>query len=175
MVAKAGAVQQQQSTPQGINGKGKTFILFSDDLDKALATFVLANGAAATGEKVTIFFTFWGLNAIKKEHKPAVKKDFFGKMFGWMLPSSSRKLALSKLNMMGAGAKMMRYLMRKKGVDSLESLRQQAIDNGVEFIACQMSMDVMGVQREELLDCVSIGGVATYMERADQANVNLFI
>ena len=174
-VAKAGAVQQQQSTPQGINGKGKTFILFSDDLDKALATFVLANGAAATGEKVTIFFTFWGLNAIKKEHKPAVKKDFFGKMFGWMLPSSSRKLALSKLNMMGAGAKMMRYLMRKKGVDSLESLRQQAIDNGVEFIACQMSMDVMGVQREELLDCVSIGGVATYMERADQANVNLFI
>ena len=175
MVAKAGAVQQQQSTPQGINGKGKTFILFSDDLDKALATFVLANGAAATGEKVTIFFTFWGLNAIKKEHKPAVKKDFFGKMFGWMLPSSSRKLALSKLNMMGAGAKMMRYLMRKKGVDSLESLRQQATDNGVEFIACQMSMDVMGVQREELLDCVSIGGVATYMERADQANVNLFI
>ncbi len=175
MVAKAGATQQQQSTPQGINGKGKTFILFSDDLDKALATFVLANGAAATGEKVTIFFTFWGLNAIKKEHKPAVKKDFFGKMFGWMLPSSSRKLALSKLNMMGAGAKMMRYLMRKKGVDSLESLRQQAIDNGVEFIACQMSMDVMGVQREELLDCVSIGGVATYMERADQANVNLFI
>ena len=175
MVAKAGAVQQQQSTPQGINGKGKTFIFFSDDLDKALATFVLANGAAATGEKVTIFFTFWGLNAIKKEHKPAVKKDFFGKMFGWMLPSSSRKLALSKLNMMGAGAKMMRYLMRKKGVDSLESLRQQAIDNGVEFIACQMSMDVMGVKREELLDCVSIGGVATYMERADRANVNLFI
>ncbi|MGM9731534.1 MAG: FAD-dependent oxidoreductase [Prevotella sp.] len=154
---------------------GKTLILFSDDLDKTLATFVLANGAAATGKKVSIFFTFWGLNAIKKAHKPRVKKDIFGRMFGWMLPKDSSKLALSKMNMMGIGAKMMRYLMEKKGVDSLESLRQQAIDNGVEFIACQMSMDVMGVNREELLDNVTIGGVASYMERADQANVNLFI
>ena len=161
--------------PQAGGGKGKTFILFSDDLDKALATFVLANGAAATGEKVTIFFTFWGLNAIKKEWKPAVQKDFFGKMFGLMLPSDSRKLKLSKLNMLGIGAKLMRHLMKQKGVDSLESLRQQALDNGVEFIACQMSMDVMGVKREELLDEVSIGGVATYMNRADEANVNLFI
>lgn len=155
--------------------KGKTFILFSDDLDKTLATFVLANGAAATGKKVTIFFTFWGLNAIKKETKPAVKKDIFGKMFGMMLPSSSRKLKLSKMNMGGIGSKMMRHIMKKKNVDSLEMLRAQAIENGVEFIACQMSMDVMGVSREELLDEVTIGGVATYMDRADQANVNLFI
>ena len=155
--------------------KGKTFILFSDDLDKTLATFVLANGAAATGEKVTIFFTFWGLNAIKKRHKPAVKKDIFGKMFGWMLPSDSRKLKLSKMNMGGVGTKMMRMIMKKKGVESLETLRQQALDNGVEFIACQMSMDVMGVYREELLDCVTIGGVATYIDRADKANMNLFI
>ena len=155
--------------------KGKTFILFSDDLDKTLATFVLANGAAATGKKVSIFFTFWGLNAIKKTHKPKVKKDIWGKMFGWMLPSDSTKLALSQMNMMGIGAKMMRFLMQKKGVDSLESLRQQAIDSGVEFIACQMSMDVMGVKREELLDEVTVGGVATYMDRAEQANVNLFI
>ena len=155
--------------------QNKTFILFSDDLDKTLATFVLANGAAATGKKVSIFFTFWGLNAIKKVHKPKVEKDIFGRMFGWMLPSDSTKLALSKMNMMGIGAKMMRHLMKKKGVDSLESLRKQAIDNGVEFIACQMSMDVMGVKREELLDNVTIGGVASYMERAEQANVNLFI
>ena len=155
--------------------KGKTFILFSDDLDKTLATFVLANGAAATGKKVSIFFTFWGLNAIKKVNKPKVKKDIWGKMFGWMLPSDSTKLALSQMNMMGIGAKMMRFLMQKKGVDSLESLRLQAIDNGVEFIACQMSMDVMGVKREELLDEVTVGGVATYMDRAEQANVNLFI
>ena len=163
------------ATAMASGGKGKTFILFSDDLDKALATFVLANGAAATGEKVTIFFTFWGLNAIKKERKPAVKKDLFGKMFGMMLPSNSTKLKLSKMNMGGIGAKMMRHLMGQKGVDSLESLRRQALDNGVEFIACQMSMDVMGVKREELLDEVSVGGVATYMSRADEANVNLFI
>ena len=157
------------------DGKGKTLIMFSDDLDKALATFVLANGAAATGQKVSIFFTFWSLNVIKKERKPSVAKDIFGKMFGMMLPSSSKKLHLSKMSMMGMGDKMMRHIMKKKNIDSLEALRQQAIDNGVEFIACQMSMDVMGVAREELLDNVTIGGVATYMERADQANVNLFI
>ncbi|WP_373149579.1 FAD-dependent oxidoreductase [Bacteroides finegoldii] len=156
-------------------GKGKTFIMFSDDLDKALATFVLANGAAATGQKVTIFFTFWGLNVIKKLHKPETEKDIFGKMFGMMLPSSSKKLKLSKMSMGGIGGKMMRYIMNKKGIDSLESLRQQALENGVEFIACQMSMDVMGVKQEELLAEVTIGGVATYMERADNANVNLFI
>ena len=154
---------------------GKTLIMFSDDLDKALATFVLANGAAATGKKTTIFFTFWGLNVIKKEVKPKVEKDIFGKMFGMMLPSNSLKLKLSKMNMFGIGRRMMRGIMRKKGVESLESLRQQAIDSGVEFIACQMSMDVMGVKREELLDNVTIGGVATYMERADKSNVNLFI
>lgn len=157
------------------DSKGKTFIMFSDDLDKALATFVLANGAAATGQKVTIFFTFWGLNVIKKVSKPQVKKDIFGKMFGMMLPSSSAKLHLSKMSMCGIGDKMMRHIMNIKGIDSLETLRQQALDSGVEFIACQMSMDVMGVAREELMDEVTIGGVATYMERAENANVNLFI
>lgn len=156
-------------------GKGKSFILFSDDLDKALATFVLANGAAATSEKVSIFFTFWGLNAIKKERKPAVKKDIFGRMFGVMLPSGSRKLKLSKMNMGGMGPKMMRHIMKRKNIESLETLRDMAIANGVEFIACQMSMDVMGVAKEELLDNVVIGGVATYMNRAEDSNVNLFI
>lgn len=157
------------------DGKAKTMIMFSDDLDKALATFVLANGAAATGQKTTIFFTFWGLNVIKKVAKPKVEKDIFGRMFGLMLPSSSLKLHLSKMSMFGIGDKMMRHIMKQKGIDSLESLRQQAIDNGVEFIACQMSMDVMGVKREELIDEVTVGGVATYMERAESANVNLFI
>lgn len=156
-------------------GRGKTLILFSDDLDKALATFVLANGAAATGQNVSIFFTFWGLNVLKKVHKPKVEKDIFGKMFGMMLPSSSLKLKLSQMNMFGIGSRMMRFLMQRKGVDSLESLRSQALAQGVEFIACQMSMDMMGIQREELMDQVTIGGVATYMERADKSNVNLFI
>lgn len=170
-----GLVTNNQLNNQTSNGKGKTFVLFSDDLDKTLATFVLANGAAATGEKVTIFFTFWGLNAIKKPVKPKVRKDIFGKMFSMMLPSDSKSLKLSKMNMFGAGSKMMRHIMKHKNIDSLEQLRDAAINAGVEFIACQMSMDVMGVHREELLDNVTIGGVATYMNRADHANLNLFI
>lgn len=150
-------------------------MLFSDDLDKALATFVLANGAAATGEKVTIFFTFWGLNAIKKSNKPKVKKDIFGRMFSMMLPSDSKALKLSKMNMFGIGSRMMRYIMKNKNVNSLEELRESALKSGVEFIACQMSMDVMGVSREELIDEVNVGGVATYMNRTEDANLNLFI
>ncbi len=168
----------EQPAPAFVGGgmsKNKTLIMFSDDLDRALATFVLANGAAATGHKVSIFFTFWGLNVIKKEKKPAVKKDFFGKMFSWMLPSDSRKLKLSKLSMCGIGDKMMRNIMRKKNISQLEELRRQAMESGVEFIACQMSMDMMGVHQEELIDGVTIGGVATYMNRAEDACVNLFI
>ncbi len=157
------------------NADNKTLIVFSDDLDKALASFVIANEAASTGKKVTMFFTFWGLNVIKKQHKPTVTKDIFGKMFGWMLPTHSGKLKLSKMNMGGAGSWMMRLIMKRKRIDSLESLIQQAIDNGVEMIACTMSMDVMGVQKEELMDNVTLGGVASYLERAEEANVNLFI
>lgn len=153
----------------------KTLIVFSDDLDKALASFVIANGAVSTGRKVTMFFTFWGLNVIKKERPGVVKKDLVGRMFGVMLPSSSRKLSLSKMNMMGMGSWMMRRIMRNKQIDSLESLIEQAKASGVEFIACQMSMDVMGVKKEELMDGVNVGGVATYLERAEEANVNLFI
>ncbi len=172
-------VERGNGSEKSINcvpsGRGKTFVLFSDDLDKTLATFVLANGAAATGEKVTIFFTFWGLNAIKKSRKPKVSKDLFGKMFSMMLPADTKALKLSKMNMLGAGSKMMRHIMKRKNIASLEELRETAIANGVEFIACQMSMDVMGVRREELLDNVTIGGVATYMNRTDDANLNLFI
>lgn len=153
----------------------KTIIVFSDDLDKALASFVIANGAAATGKKVTMFFTFWGLNVVKKQQKPAVEKDIFGKMFGWMLPSDSRSLSLSKMSMFGIGDKMMRGIMKHKKIDSLESMINQAVENGIEMIACSMSMDVMGVKKEELMDNVNIGGVATYLERAEEANLNLFI
>ena len=136
---------------------------------------MLANGAAATGQKTTIFFTFWGLNVLKKKIKPHVHKDLFGRLFDKMLPSSSERLHLSKMSMLGIGDRMMRHIMKRKGIDSLESLRQQALDNGVEFIACQMSMEVIGIDRAELLDQVSVGGVATYMERAEQANVNLLL
>lgn len=157
------------------DNKGRTLIMFSDDLDKALATFVLANGAASSGQKVTIFFTFWGLNVIKKVNKPKIKKTFFDRMFSILLPSSSLKLKLSKLSFFGLGDKLMRHLMKEKGIESLESLRKLALENGIEFIACQMSMDMMGIVKEELLDEVTVGGVATYMERAEKASVNLFI
>ena len=154
---------------------GKTLIVFSDDLDRALASFVIANGAAAAGKHVTMFFTFWGLNIIKKQQKPSVAKDLFGRMFGWMMPSDSRRLSLSKMNFFGLGSRMMRHVMRTKRIDSLEQMMRQAVDNGVEMIACTMSMDVMGIRREELLDNVTLGGVAAYLEQAEQANVNLFI
>lgn len=170
--------KQEKTAPHASvqnNADNKTLIVFSDDLDKALASFVIANGAASTGKKVTMFFTFWGLNVIKKQQKPAVSKDIFGKMFGWMLPAHSGKLKLSKMNMGGAGSWMMRLIMKQKRIDSLESLIQQAVDNGVEMIACTMSMDVMGVQKEELMDNVTLGGVASYLERAEEANINLFI
>lgn len=167
---------EPKSSCKMVNGAdNKTLIVFSDDLDKALASFVIANGAASIGKKVTMFFTFWGLNVIKKRQKPAVSKDIFGKMFGWMLPAHSGKLKLSKMNMGGAGSWMMRLIMKKKHIDSLESLIAQAAENGVEMIACTMSMDVMGVKEEELMDNVTLGGVATYLERAEDANVNLFI
>mgnify|MGYP000244229525 FL=1 len=155
--------------------ENKTIVVFSDDLDKALASFVIANGAASTGKKVSMFFTFWGLNVIKKSQKPAVEKDIWGRMFSWMLPSDSKALKLSQMNMMGIGSKMMRFLMKKKKIDSLESLIAQAREQEVEFIACTMSMDVMGVKKEELLDDVTLGGVATYLERTEEANLNLFI
>lgn len=155
--------------------KNKTLICFSDNLDRAIATFILANGAAATGGKVSIFFTFWGLNVIKKKHGPAVKKTFTEKMFARMLPKSSNSLSLSKMNMMGMGSKMIRGIMKKKNIDSLESLIQQAMANGVEFIACQMTMDMMGIKKEELLDGVTVGGVASYMQKAEESKVNLFI
>ena len=154
---------------------GATMIVFSNDLDKALATFVLANGAAATGKDVTLFFTFWGLSVLRRKPNGPVKKDFMGKMFGSMLPKGMEDLALSSMNMGGMGAKMMKGRMRKKNVDQVRQMFEDAKKAGVRMIACQMSMDIMGITREELLDGVEIGGVATYMGAASKSKVNLFI
>ena len=162
-------------TPAAGESRDKTFIMFSDSLDRAIATFVLANGAAATGGKVTIFFTFWGLNVIKTRRKPHVEKDIFGRMFAWMLPSDSTCLHLSKMSMLGLGDRLMRHIMRRKNISQLEELMREAVYNGVELIACQMTMDMMGISRDELIDGVTVGGVATYMERAGNSGVNLFI
>ncbi|WP_342551626.1 FAD-dependent oxidoreductase [Paenibacillus sp. FSL R7-0652] len=156
--------------------KASTMVVFSGELDKAIASFIIANGAAASGRKVTMFFTFWGLNIIRKpELKHAPVKTGMARMFDLMLPSSSLKLGLSKMNMFGAGPKMIRGLMKKNNVASLEQLMQSAIAQGVEIVACQMSMDLMGIQREELMDQTVIGGVGYYLGQADQANHNLFI
>nr|WP_276716977.1 DsrE/DsrF/DrsH-like family protein [Caloranaerobacter azorensis] len=154
---------------------GKTIVVFSGDLDKAIASFIIANGAAAMGRKVTMFFTFWGLNILRKPEKVKVQKGFMDKMFSMMMPRGSKKLKLSQMNMMGMGAKMIRNVMKKKNISSLEELIEQAKNQGVRLVACNMSMDVMGITKEELIDGVEIGGVASYLGVAEESNVNLFI
>jgi peroxiredoxin family protein/rhodanese-related sulfurtransferase/TusA-related sulfurtransferase len=157
------------------DGERATLVVFSDEFDRALASLVIANGAASAGKKVSMFFTFWGLNLLKKHTPVRVKKDFMGKMFSRMLPKNSTDLKLSKLNMLGIGPKLMRNRMKSLKIGSLEDMFQAAIENDVELIACQMSMDVMGVKKEELVDGVIVGGVATYLGEAHQSRVNLFI
>ncbi|MDO5018597.1 MAG: FAD-dependent oxidoreductase [Lagierella massiliensis] len=157
------------------SSKEKTMIIFDGDLDRAIASFIIATGAAAMGNKVHMFFTFWGLSILRKEQSPKVEKDFMGKMFSSMLPKGSKKLSLSRMNFMGMGSKMIRSVMKKKGVDSLEDLIQQALDAGVELTACQMTMDIMGLTQEELIDGVNVGGVATMLADNDKSNMNLFI
>ncbi len=159
----------------GAAGSEATLIVFSDDFDRALASFVIANGAAASGKNVTMFFTFWGLSVVKRRKPPKAPKDFMGRMFGAMLPKHSGSLSLSKMNFGGIGAAMMKGRMRAKKIDQLETMMEGALKAGVRMIACQMSMDIMGVSRTELIDGVEVGGVATYLDRASGANVNLFI
>ncbi|MFZ5354483.1 MAG: FAD-dependent oxidoreductase [Bacillota bacterium] len=153
----------------------KTMVVFSGDLDKAIASFIIANGAASMGKKVTMFFTFWGLNILRKHDKVDVRKGFMDKMFGMMMPRGSKRLQLSKMNMAGMGAKMIRMVMKNKNVNSLEELIQSALNSGIEIVACQMSMDVMGLKKEELIDGIKIGGVGYYLGEAEESNLNLFI
>lgn len=150
-----------------------TMVVFSGDLDKAIAAFIIANGALTMGKKVTIFFTFWGLSILKK--KNLSKKNFIEKMFAMMLPKNSKDLPVSKMNFFGIGAKMIRSVMRKKNIMSLEELIKKAIDSGVNITACTMSMDVMGINKEELIDGINYGGVGQYLGEAEKSNNNLFI
>ncbi len=152
--------------------EGATMVVFSGDMDKALASMIIASGAAAMGKKVTIFFTFWGLSILKKEK---IKKSGLAKMFDIMLPNGATKLPLSKMNMGGLGAKMMKSVMKQKNVDPLSEMITKANELGVKFVACTMSMDIMGVERAELFDFVEYGGVAAYLGDAEGANLNLFI
>ena len=176
-IAKGAAPVPQQavSAAASTRSNAKTIVCFSDDLDRVMATFVIANGAAAMNSEVTIFFTFWGLNVLKKKSAPPVQKGLLDKMFGMMMPKGPSQLKLSKMNMGGMGTAMMRHVMRTKKVMSPEELVAAAREAGVRLVACSMSMDVMGIKKEELIDGIEIGGVGAYLGAAEQAGVNLFI
>ena len=168
-------IKKGQNSISNGNKNNKNMIVFSGDLDKAIASFIIANGAAAMGRKVIMFFTFWGLNIIRRPEKVKIKKNFISKMFAMMMPRGSKKLSLSKMNMGGMGAKMIRTIMKDKNIDSLEDLIKLAQDNGVELIACSMSMDVMGIKQEELIDGVTLSGVATMLANGEESDMSLFI
>ena len=173
-------VTKNESTGAGVatagrGGNDKTFVVFSGDLDKAIAAFIMANGAVAMERNVTVFFTFWGLNILRKAKKVRVRKNLIERMFGFMMPRGSKKLGLSRMNMGGMGAKMIRWVMKNKNVTSLEELMQNAIAHGVRIVACQMSMDIMGIRKEELIDGVELGGVATFLGSCETSDATLFI
>ena len=170
-------LKKGQEKPKAVNttNENATIVLFSGELDKALAAMVIANGAAAMGKKVSVFATFWGLNFLRKESHVKVEKTLIEKMFGMMMPKGATKLPLSKMQMGGLGKAMMLNVMKEKNVDSLPSLMAQAQALGVDFIACTMSMDVMGIKKEELIDGISFGGVATYLAESEDAGLTLFI
>jgi peroxiredoxin family protein/TusA-related sulfurtransferase len=173
VIEKSGAAAPATALSKG---NDKTIIVFSGDLDKTIASFIIANGALSMGRKVTMFFTFWGLNALRKPEKVGgLGKNLIEKAFGWMMPRGSQKLALSNMNMGGIGGKLIRGLMKHKNVPALEEMMAMAIQGGANIVACQMSMDLMGIRAEELIDGVQLGGVATYLEASERSDNNLFI
>ncbi len=172
VVAKQSAPACPMLTTSG--EKRFTNVVFSNDLDKALAAFIIANGAATMGHQVTLFFTFWGLNILRKEGPVTAQKSLVEKMFGWMMPKGPNKLKLSQMQMGGMGAAMIKGIMKQKNVSPLPELMQSALDNGVKIVACSMSMDLMGIKREELIDGIEEGGVAMYIDHCGD-NANLFI
>lgn len=172
---RKGTVQAKEVCTAAAEKLGKTLVVFSGDMDKILASFIIANGAAAMGRPVTMFFTFWGLNALRKAEKQTVKKPWMDRVFGMMMPRGAGKLKLSKMNMGGLGTAMMKKVMKDKNVDSVEALMKQAMKNGIKLVACTMSMDVMGITPEEIIEGVEFAGVASYLGDAEGADVNLFI
>lgn len=156
-------------------GNALTMVLFSGDFDKAMGAFIIANGALAMGKEVTIFVTFWGLDVIKKPAFSTAGRGFLEKMVLWMRPKGPNKLGVSKMNFGGIGPKLFRYMMGKKNVEPLGSLVELAVEFGVRIVACQMSMDVMGIKKEDLIDGVEVGGVAAFLSSAYQGQATLFI
>lgn len=161
---------------EAVKENSTSLVIFSGDFDKVFAALVIANGALAMGNSVSIFFTFWGLNVLRKSnYKTRSKKGIIEKCFGIMMPKGVSKLKLSNMNFFGLGRKMINKVMKTKNIESLESLLEQYIENGGKITACTMSMDVMGIKKDELIENIEYGGVATYMENANKANHNLFI
>ncbi|WP_174616274.1 DsrE/DsrF/DrsH-like family protein [Virgibacillus ihumii] len=155
--------------------KKTTIVLFSGDYDKAMAAYIIANGAAAYDHEVTIFHTFWGLNALRKDSEVSVKKNFLEKMFGKLMPRGTDKMGISKMNYLGMGPKMIKRVMKKHNAMPLPQLVDMAQEQDVKLIACTMTMDLLGLQKEELLDEIDYGGVAAYIGEAEEGNISLFI
>lgn len=171
-------IQQLQAQVDALRAQSPenrlSMVVFSGDLDRVLAAFVIASGAAASGMEVSMFFTFWGLTALRQKRESR-GKTFLQKLMGWMTPLGTRGLGVSKMNFGGIGAKMLRTMMRQQGVPQIEEMAQMARDLGVRIVACQMSMDVMGIHKEELIDGIEVGGVATFLGDATKSKVSLFI
>lgn len=155
--------------------KRTTIVLFSGDYDKAMAAYIIANGAAAYDHEVTIFHTFWGINALRKEEPVDTKKGFLEKMFGWMMPRGAERLGLSKMQMAGMGPRMIKHVMNKHNALTLTQLIEMAQEQDIKLVSCTMTMDLLGLQKEELLEGVEYAGVAAYLADAEDGNVNLFI
>lgn len=172
-VVRKGAVALAAVPGSGLNAGA--MVLFSNDLDKALAALIIATGMAAAGMQVSIFFTFWGLSVLRKNLGPQVKKSLLNRMFGFMLPKGASKLALSKMHMAGMGTAMMKHVMASQNVASLPEMLHNARAMGVKFIACDMAMGVMGITREELIEVDEVAGVATFIARAKESGPTLFI
>jgi NADPH-dependent 2,4-dienoyl-CoA reductase/sulfur reductase-like enzyme/peroxiredoxin family protein/rhodanese-related sulfurtransferase/TusA-related sulfurtransferase len=174
---RATIVKRKPSGPAGVmpSKKAMTNVVFSNDFDKAMAAFIIANGAAAAGYEVTLFFTFWGLNILRKSGPVTVKKNLIEKMFGWMMPKGPDRLALSKMNMAGMGLAMIKGIMKQKNVMRLDELIAQAQQSGIRLVVCTMTMDLMGIRKEELIDGVEEGGVAMYVDHLSESRANLFI
>ncbi len=169
---KGGVAPVQVGKPAG---NKLSMVVFSGDLDKQLAAFIIANGAVAMGQEVSLFFTFWGLNALRKSNPPKRQKKFMDKMFGAMMPRGAEKLTLSQMHMAGMGTAMIKNVMKQHGVQSLPELIKSAQDSGVRLLGCTMTMDLLGMAQSDLLDGVELAGVATFLGEADQSGTTLFI
>ncbi len=160
---------------EDMEAKKATIIVFSGTMDKVMAALIVATTAAAMGMDVTMFYTFWGLSALKKGGPADCERNWMQKMLGWMLPKRAKDLPLSQLHMAGMGAGMMKKIMEQKNMQSLEELMETAFDLDIRMIACQTSMSAMGICKEELLDNVEVAGAATYVGEAQDGAFNLFI